>query len=216
MAMRLVSLVLCAMILSGCTQRAAVPLIARETLFGNPERSSVTLSPDGTRLAFLAPLDGVMNIWVAPVAEPAAAEAITRDRGRGIRQFFWAYDNVHLLYLQDRDGDENWRVYSVALTDQRVQDLTPLSGVQARIEGVSHKFPQAVLVSLNDRNPQLHDLYRIDITTGQKELVLENEGFLNFVTDDDYRPRLAMRLTPEGGSQIFTREGAEWAPFAEI
>jgi dipeptidyl aminopeptidase/acylaminoacyl peptidase len=88
--------------------------------------------------------------------------------------------------------------------------------VQARIEGVSHKFPQAVLVSLNDRNPQLHDLYRIDITTGQKELVLENEGFLNFVTDDDYRPRLAMRLTPEGGSQIFTREGAEWAPFAEI
>jgi len=87
-------------------------LIPRRALFGNPDRTGLALSPDGTRLSFLAPLDGVQNVWVGPVGDPASARPVTRDARRGIRNYRRAYGNEHILYLQDRDGDENWRLYA--------------------------------------------------------------------------------------------------------
>jgi len=86
----------------------SVPLIARATLFGNPERTQARLSPDGRYMSFIAPRDGVLNVWVGPAGDIAAAKPVTNDRKRGIRQHFWAYDGKHVLYLQDQGGDENW------------------------------------------------------------------------------------------------------------
>lgn len=195
----------------------ASPLIPRQVLFGNPDRAAVRLSPDGAQLSFLAPVDGVLNVWVGPADKIDAAKPITHDKGRGIRQYFWAYTSQHILYLQDKDGDENWRVYCVNLKTGDAKDLTPAKGVQARIEGVSHKFPTEVIIGLNDRNPQLHDVHRVNIETGDDKLVLENEGYAGFVIDDDYAVRLATRITPEGGSEVLERtaEGG-WKPFATI
>ena len=198
-------------------KREDVPLIPRQVIFGNPDRALVRVSPDGSKLAFLAPLDGVLNVWVAPVDAPERAEPVTRDTGRGIQQYFWAYTGEHVLYLQDKNGDENWRLYSVNVRTGETRDLTPLEGVQARVQELSPKFPKEILVGLNDRDPSLHDLYRLDIETGERQLVLKNEGFLGFTTDDDFNVRLAMRLTPDGGNEILKRtpEGA-WEPFARI
>jgi len=192
-------------------------LIPREVLFGNPDKSSVQLSPDGTKISYRAPVDGVMNVWVGPADDPTAAKPVTHDTNRGIRIYGWTYTNEHILYIQDKEGDENWRAYSVNLNTGETIDLTPLEGVQARIQQFSPKFPNEFLVALNDRVPQLHDLYRVNIDTGERTLVLENEGFLGFVTDDDFNVRFAMRLTPDGGNQILkaTEEGG-WEPFMEI
>ena len=96
-------------------KQADVPIIPREVLFGNPDKASPQLSPDGSGLAFLAPLDGVLNVWVGPADDPESAKPVTRDRVRGIRIFFWAHTNEHVIYLQDKAGDENWRVYAVDL-----------------------------------------------------------------------------------------------------
>ena len=85
-----------------------VELIPRDVLFGNPERLSPRVSPDGTRLAWLAPVEGVLNVWVATIALEGA-RPVTDDRDRGIRSFLWAHDGIRLLYLQDRGGDENWQ-----------------------------------------------------------------------------------------------------------
>ena len=172
-------------------------LIPRDVLFGNPDRAAVRLSPDGKQLAYIAPLDGVMNIWVAPAADPNAAKAITHDKGRGIRSYFWAFTNQHILYLQDKDGDENWRIYSLDPRSGEAKDLTPAKGVQARIQEVSEKHPAEILIALNDRNPQLHDIYRVNIETGDKKLVMENEGYVGYLTDDDYAVRFATRVTPD-------------------
>src|SRR5581483_6488898 len=93
-----------------------VPLVPRSVLFGNPERISPRISPDGRRLAWIAPDDGVLNVWVADLTDarkPGAGKAVTNDRDRGIRMFFWAHDNKHLVYEQDKGGDENWRLYDV-------------------------------------------------------------------------------------------------------
>ena len=87
---------------------SAVPVIPRSALFGNPEKTQARVSPDGKYVSFIAPKDGVLNVWVGPRTDPSAAKAVTNDTKRGIRQHFWAYDNKHVLYLQDEGGDENW------------------------------------------------------------------------------------------------------------
>jgi len=199
------------------SQIDAAPLIPREVLFGNPDKITVRLSPDGDRISYLAPVDGVLNVWVGPADDTDSAEPVTNDTDRGIRIYFWAYTNKHILYLQDQAGDENWRVYSVNLETGQTIDLTPLEGVQARIQAISQKFPEEILIALNDRDPTLHDIYRINITTGEKSLVMENEGFVGFTTDDEYNVRFAMRLTSDGGSETFqaTEEGV-WEPFMTI
>jgi len=199
------------------SQPATTPLIPREVFFGNPDKITVRLSPDGTRISYLAPVDGVMNVWVGLADDPGAAVPVTDDTDRGIRIYFWAYTGEHILYLQDQAGDENWRIYSVNLATGETIDLTPLEGVQARIQAVSQKFPEEMLIALNDRDPTLHDIYRLNITTGEKSLVMENEGFVGFTTDDAYNVRFAMRLTPDGGSETFqaTEEGG-WEPFMEV
>ncbi len=194
-----------------------VPLIPRKVIFGNPDKASPRLSPDGSKLSFLAPEEGVLNVWVGPADDPSSAKPVTHDRLRGIRIYFWSYTNQHIFYLQDKNGDENWRVYRVDVETEEVTDLTPIEGVQARILQVSHKYPEEILISLNDRNPQFHDIYRVNILTGEKHLLQENEGFFDFVADDDYKVRFAMRITPDGGNSILkpTEEG-KWESFMEI
>jgi len=186
------------------------PLIARAALFGNPERTQARLSPDGKYISFIAPRDGVLNVWVAPAGDLAAAKPVTNDRKRGIRQHFWAYDGAHLLYLQDQGGDENWRLYSARVDGGGERDLTPLAGVQAQVIGLSHERPGTVLVGLNDRKPEWHDAYEIDIATGDRKLVERNDHEIaGYLAGLDLKPRIALRTLPEGG-EILRRKGDGW------
>jgi dipeptidyl aminopeptidase/acylaminoacyl peptidase len=185
---------------------SAVPLIPREVLFGNPDRVSPAISPDGTRLAWIAPDRGVLNAWVAPVGRMEDAVVVTEDRDRGIRSFSWAHDGRHLLYIQDQGGDENWRLYGVDLVDGGTRDLTPFDGVQAQLVEIDKRFPHEVLVALNRDNPQLHDVYRLDLRTGELAKVADNPGFAGWVVDADYRVRGAVRPLPDGGADILIRD----------
>jgi dienelactone hydrolase len=196
-------------------------LIPRTVLFGNPERTSPQLSPDGTRLAWIAPQDGVLNVWVAPLrADPgqddtvdwAAAQAVTDDRDRGIRMFTWAHDARHLLYIQDTGGDENWRLHDVNLETMRRRDLTPFKDVQVQLIAGNKKFPTELLVGLNRDNPQLHDVYRLDLLSGDLTLVEKNPGFAGWEADEDLVIRGAYAPLPDGGMNLMVRDqpGAEW------
>lgn len=192
-------------------------LIPRQTLFGNPDRASVQLSPDGQRISYLAPLEGVLNVWVGPTDSPESARPVTRDQARGIRFYGWTYTNDHLAYIQDKDGDENWHVYIVDLASGDIRDLTPIEGVQARIQETSPQFPEELLIGLNDRNPQLHDVYRINIVTGTSSLVQQNDGFAGFLTDENFNVRFALRLTSDGGSEMLRlTETGHWERFIKV
>ncbi len=196
-----------------------IPLIPRKKLFGNPERAMARISPDGTQLSYLAPVDGVLNVWVAPLDDLDAAKPVTKDTDRGIRSYSWAYTSRHILYSQDNKGDEDFHVYAVDLESGDIKDLTPIKGIRAQIVNVSEKFPTEILVGINDRDQrQLHDVYRVNIETGERELVQLNPGFAAFLADDDYRVRLAVTFTPEGGQQILTpKEDAEgWESWLTI
>lgn len=125
------------------------PLIPREILFGNPERTSPRLSPDGKYLAYIAP-DGnnVLQVWLRIVGQEDDRQ-LTADKKRGIRIFFWTYDGEQLIYLQDSDGDENFHLYSVNIQSNIVRDLTPFQGVKAQPVDLDPNFPDQVLVSMN-------------------------------------------------------------------
>ncbi len=187
-----------------------LPLIPRRVFFGNPDRTQVTISPDGEHLAWLAPRDGVLNVWVAPRDRPADARPVTADAGRGIRFYAWAYTGRDILYIQDKGGDENWRVYSADVATGEVGDLTPFDGVAAQIVGLSHHRPDEILVALNNRDPQWHDIYRVNLTSGERTLLLEHDRFIGVEVDDDLTIRAAIQMTPSGGLDIYRADGDDW------
>ncbi|MEM9658139.1 MAG: S9 family peptidase, partial [Planctomycetota bacterium] len=186
-----------------------VALIPRSVLFGNPQRASARISPNGEWLSFLAPVDGILNVWVAPVDDLEAAKPITDDKVRDIRSHSWAYTGDRILYTQDKEGDENWHVYATNVETGETTDLTPIDGVNARIQGLSDRIPDAILVGLNDRDPRLHDVYRVDLETGERELVQQNPGVAGFVIDDDFDVRFAVNFTMDGGQVLLKSTAGE-------
>ncbi|MGE0400214.1 MAG: alpha/beta fold hydrolase [Kofleriaceae bacterium] len=179
-------------------------LIPRAVLFGNPERTNVQLSPDGTQISWLAPKDGVMNIWVAPVGKLDAAKPITSDTKRPIRSYRWAYTNKHVVYVQDVGGDENYHAFGVSVADGKVTDLTPVAGARANLARLSWKKPGSIAVDLNERDRKVMEPYEIDLATGKRTLLITQpvEEIQEFYLDDQLRVKLAAKRVPDGSLSI--------------
>lgn len=183
-----------------------VPLIPLRHLFDNPERAAARLSPDGRRLSFLAPRDGVLNVWVRDV-EGGEPWPVTDDRHRGIRAHLWSRDSTRILYLQDAGGDENHHVYCVDAAGGRARDLTPFPGVRAGLIAAPRATPRHVLVSMNLRDRSLFDAYRVTLATGRLELVGENPGDIaGWQEDRAGLVRAAVAQTPTGDHRILVRD----------
>ncbi len=186
-------------------------LIPRAVIFGNPERSSPQISPDGTMLGYLAPDQGVLNVWVRSLGK-TDDRVITNDRKRGIRNFIWQYDSKNIVYTQDQNGDENWRVYQTNVAGKQTRDLTPYDKVRADIVGYEPTHPDTLLVQMNKRDPKVFDIHRIDLKTGEVALDTENPGDVNgFQNDHDLQVRAAQVVTPDGGTIIRVRDTAKAA-----
>ena len=194
------------------------PLIERERLFGNPSRIQGRLSPDGRWLAWIAPRDGVLNLWVAPIDEPTNARALTDERTRPIRSYFWAPNSHQLLYVNDTGGDENFRLYGVDVESAHERLLTPFDDVRVQVISVSRTVKSHILVGINQRDPRWHDVYRLDLSSGELEQILENLGYAGFLADDSLTLRLAIAPREDGGENYYRVDGGtiEEKPFASV
>ena len=183
------------------------PLIPREILFGNPERTSPRLSPDGKYLAYIAPdTQNVLQVWLRTIGEEGDRQ-LTADKKRGIRIFFWTYNADQLIYMQDSDGDENFHLYLVNIHSNIVRDLTPFQGVKAQPVDFDHNFPDQILVGMNLKDPQKFDVYRVNLNNGAVELDSENPGnIVSWTADAEFQIRAATAATPDGGSDLLFRE----------
>jgi dipeptidyl aminopeptidase/acylaminoacyl peptidase len=178
---------------------ADTPLIPRAALFGNPVKSSAQLSPDGKWLSWMAPVNGVMNVWVAPADKPDAAKSITESKDRPIPQHFWSGNSEQVLFVKDNAGDENFRLYGVNVNSGKQQDFTPFEKVRVRMMGGSRKRLDEVLVGINNRDPRWHDVHLLNLKTGELKLIMHGDGFAGFQADDDLQVRLGARPNAAGG-----------------
>ena len=192
-------------------------IIPREILFGNPAKATARISPDGKMLAYRAPVDGVMNVWVAPIDDLDAAKVVTHDKTTGISQYFWSFTGNHILFLQDDNGDEDFHLYCVDLSSNETKDLTPFKKIRAQVFGVSHKHPNEILVGINDRGQHwFHDVYRINIISGERKLLIKNDRFVGFLADDDYNVKLAVTFTPKAELAIFKADESAEGGWSEM
>ncbi len=185
------------------TTAQTAPLIPRAALFGNPTRAAGQISPDGRWLSWLAPRNGVLNIWLAPASDPQAARAITASTDRPIRQYFWAPDASAVMYIQDKGGDENYLLYRVDVVSGAETTLTPFDNTRVDLIAASTTHKDKLLLGLNNRDPQWHDVYLLNLTTGALTLVLENNAYAGFEADDTLTLRLAMQQNEAGGTDYF-------------
>jgi len=187
-------------------------LIPREVLFGNPVKTYPRLSPDGMHLAYLAPVDNVLNIWIRTIGTDDD-KPVTKDNNRGIRYYSWAEDSRHILYAQDVGGNENWRMYAVDLQTNEIKDLTPFENVQVQFIETNNSFPDEIIFSMNKEDPKAHDLYHLDMTSGELNLITKNPGdFIDWIVDADFNVRGAMAAKQDGGFELMVRESedANW------
>lgn len=178
-------------------------LIPRQVLFGNPDKISVLLSKDGQYISYVAPKDGVQNVWIAPANDLSKAVAITDDKERGIRSYWWAYDNEHILFAQDHKGDENQRFYTYNIISKRTKLLTPESKVKAVLFSQSADFPSEILIGLNDRDDKYFDIYRYNLLTGEKKLVFQNDKYIGFVFDHAMNLRFGQSVNEDGEEEYY-------------
>jgi dipeptidyl aminopeptidase/acylaminoacyl peptidase len=187
-------------------EKLSSPIIPRDVLFGNPERAAPQISPDGTQLGYLASVNGVLNVWIRTIGKNDD-RAITDDKYRGIRNFLWQYDNKHILYTQDIGGDENWRLYQTAIATKQTKDLTPYEKVRVDIVAYSWKTPDTILVQMNKRNPQVFDVYRVDLKSANMDMDTENPGDVaGWQADNALQVRAAQIQTPDGGTIVRVRD----------
>lgn len=182
-------------------------LIPREILFGNPEKTSPQLSPDGKYLAYIAPDEkNVLQVWLRTIGQEDD-QILTVDKKRGIRIFFWTYNADQLIYMQDSDGDENFHLHLVNIHSKIVRDLTPFQGVKAELVELEPKFPDQVLVALNLNNPQKFDVYRINLKNGAVEFDTDNPGnIISWTSDAEFQIRAATASTPDGGYDLLLQK----------
>ncbi len=196
-------------------EKFTTPLIPLEVLFGNPERADPQISPDGSQIGYLAPVDGVLNVWIRTLGK-TDDRPVTADKHRGIRNFLWQYDNKHILYVQDVGGDENWRLYQTDLATKQTKDLTPFDKVRVDIVAYEWSLPDTILVQMNKRDPKLFDVHRIDLKTGKVELDTENPGDVqSWQADNALQIRAAQVQTDDGGTIIRIRDNSK-SPWREL
>jgi len=189
------------------------PLLDRELFFDDPKISGAQISPDGEFVTFMRPYEGVRNIWIKRIDEPFNAARPLTDDDRPVPGYFWSRGGEFVLYVQDKGGDENFHVWAIDIDAQRdeesgvpaARNLTAIDGVRAQIYAVPEEAPNHIIVGLNDRDPALHDVYRVDIETGERELLIKNtQNVAGWVVDDTGAVRLAVRQTDDGGTEILS------------
>ena len=174
------------------------------------------MSPDGRWLSWLAPRDGVQNIWVAPVSDPSKAKPVTAEKIRPIRQHFWARNSAQVLFINDSGGDENFLLYGVAPEGGAVRNFTPFQKTRVIFMGDSRRRPGEILIGLNNRNPRYHDVHLLNLETGALKMVYENNEYGGFQADDALELRFALKEKPGGAMDFFRFDNGKTTPFSVI
>lgn len=182
-------------ILNGCTstKSGTIPI---DVLFSDRDYSQVKLSIDGRFLSYLAPTDGVLNLYISDLKSGKPSRPVTYYKNKGIGRYAWACDNKHILFHYDETGRGNTQVHVVNIETEEVRKLTDLQGVRYELEKVSCNLPDQALVMTNNRNRKHFDALAIQINSGNSKVVYQNNnGYTGLYFDDSYSLRFASKIS---------------------
>ncbi len=203
---------------SAAVAAGRAPIIPVEDFFRLPEKAQFTISPDGKHYAWMAPWEGRMNVFVSSIEEieKDGGLLLTADTKRDIAGYGWA-SNDRILYVQDSGGDENYHIYSVAITGGDVKDMTPFEGVRAGLVDILEEDDEHVLIDMNKRDRTVFDVYRLNVLTGELEMLAENPGtIVEWGTDHDGKLRLALEYVGTTTKILYRdAENEEWRTIFE-
>ncbi len=201
------------MIVSTLSLNAQVREIPLEDFFRNPEKSGYQISPDGKNYSYLAPYENRMNIYIQKIGKEKA-EQLTFETDRDIAGYFWG-NNGRILYLKDEGGNENFSLYGVDTDGKNLECFTCFENVRTTIIDDLPEIEENVIIGMNKRNPQVFDPYRLNIETGEMEMIAENPGNIQgWITDHDGKLRAAVAIVDGVNTQLLYRktEADEFAP----
>lgn len=194
-------------------QKGSSKLIPMRDFFRNPEKTAFTISPDGTHLAFMMPWNNRLNVHIQKIGSSDITR-ITSATERDIAGYFWANNN-RIVYIKDKGGDENFHLYGVNIDGTNDKDLTPFDGVRVEVIDELEDFPEEMIISMNKNNPEVFDVYRINISTGEMKQIVRNPGNItSWMTDHAGKLRVAM--TTDGVNSSLLYRETEESDFTEI
>src|SRR5687768_9038371 len=194
-------------------KEALPPLIPMKDFFRNPVKVAYSLSPNGEYLAFMQPWESRLNVFVEKIGTGQAVR-VTSAKARDISGYAWKGNN-RIVYIQDTGGDENYRLFAVGIDGSNQKDLTPFEKVRAQIIDRLERNENEILVGLNKRTPQVFDVYRINVNTGEMNMIAENPGnYTGWATDWDGKLRIA--TTTDGVNTTLMFRNSEADKFAPV
>ncbi len=191
-------------------------LIPRDVLFGNPEKVSPQISPDGKKLAYIAPVNNVLNVWVGDLDDAGNylnPVPVTSDTNRGVRGYSWSPDSSQILYTQDKDGDESWHLFGTDINTKVTRNyLKHDDKRRITVVDVNKKYPDTILISMNKENPKFHDVYKLNLKSGNLEMIYKNPGYVeDFVTDHDQNIKAIVKANKKDSSkELLVKKGEEF------
>jgi len=189
----IVGMICIMLILSSCNnpKEKEAKLIPLKDFFKNPEKSGYQISPDGKYYSFMAPYEKRMNIFIQEIGKKDAVQ-LTSEKDRDIAGYFWK-NNSRILFLKDKGGDENFKLYGVNIDGSNLKCLTDFDKVRTQIIDDLEDIPTEVIIGLNKRDPQVFDAYRLNIETGEMKMIAKNPGNISgWLTDHDGKLRVAI------------------------
>lgn len=187
---------------------------AVEDFFRNPDKAGFSLSPDGNYYAYMAPYRGMMNIFVQEIGKETVTQ-LTYDTLRSIYGYFWA-SNERILYIKDKGGDENLKLYGVNKDGSNLKALADFEKVRTEMIDDLPDIDDYVIIGLNKRVPQIFDPYRLNINTGELTVLAENPGnIVGWITDHEGKLRGAMAIVEGVNTSLLYRD-TEQEPFRDI
>jgi dipeptidyl aminopeptidase/acylaminoacyl peptidase len=183
-------------------------LVPRRLFYDAPGYAKVTISPDGSKIAFLAPVDGVQNVWIAPLSDPQAGKPVTKIDDRDVlNQLWWPGDNEHVIFCREHAGAEDWQTHCVDIETGTVRALSPGPGVKSMVHQVSARFPGELLIAHNQRDKAYFDIYRVNAATAESTLLFRNDSFAELFTDSQFNVRFGIRYRDGGSWDVVTATG---------
>ncbi|HEX7332248.1 MAG TPA: S9 family peptidase [Pyrinomonadaceae bacterium] len=184
------------------------PLIPMKDFFRNPTKVAYQISPNGEYLAYMQPWESRLNVFVEKIGSGQATR-VTSAKARDISNYAWKGNN-RIVYIQDTGGDENFRLYAVGIDGSNPKDLTPFEKVRTQLIDRLELNENEILVGLNKRMPQVFDVYRINVNTGEMQMIAENPGnYTGWSTDWDGKVRIAITTDGVNNTLMFRNTEAD-------